>query len=151
MRSLKRHIPVQAHRAYRSKLFGAAMLLMSAVITGSASCEPDNQQRTKQPQGQMPKPLSDADLDKLGMQKLAEMTAMSRHDEACPDVPDAWSAAFIVLLMKSTPPEEQVEAQERETLALRDRIGKARWCQLYSVEMQEAYIIVQTLLRSKLQ
>jgi hypothetical protein len=45
------------------------------------------------------------------------------------------------------PPEDQVEAQERKVLAPRDRIGNARWCQLYSVEMQEAYIIVQSIMQ----
>ena len=41
----------------------------------------------------------------------------------------------------------QVEAQERKMLTLRDRIGNAKWCQLYSVEMQEAYIIVQSIMQ----
>jgi hypothetical protein len=92
-----------------------------------------------------------AELDRLGMQKLAEMTAMSRHNEICPDAPHEWSSAFIVLLMKNPPSEEDVEAQEHETLALRSRIGKAKWCQLYSVEMQEAYLIFRMLLQSKSQ
>jgi hypothetical protein len=77
------------------------------------------------------------------------MTAMSRHSETCPDVPDEWSAAFIVLLMKNTSPEDQVEAQERKVSALRDRIGNARWRQLFSVEMQEAYIIVQSIMQNQ--
>ena len=101
------------------------------------------------PPTQTSKALSDADLDKLGMQKMAEMTAMSRHDDLCPDLPNEWSAAFIILLMKNTPPEDQVEAQERKVLALRDQIGNAKWCQLYSVEMQEAYIIVQWIMQRK--
>jgi hypothetical protein len=83
------------------------------------------------------------------MQKLAEMTAMSRHNEICPEVPHEWSAAFIILLMKNPPAEEEVEAQERNTLALRNRIGKAKWCDLYSVEMQEAYLIFQMLMQRK--
>jgi hypothetical protein len=85
----------------------------------------------------------------LGIEKLVEMTAMSRDDETCPDVPREWSAAFVILLMKSPPSEEEVEAQERDTLALRKRIGRAKWCQLYSVEMQEAYLIFQMLLQRK--
>ena len=81
------------------------------------------------------------------MQKLAEMDAMSRHDEICPEVPGEWSAAFILLLVKNPPSEDDVEAHERGTLALRRRIGKAKWCQLYSVEMQEAYFIFQMLMQ----
>jgi hypothetical protein len=94
MRSLRKHIPVQAYRPHRSTLFGAAMLLMSAVITGRANGASDEHPQTDQLQTQTSEPLSGADLDKLGMQKLAEMTAMSRHDEICPDVPDEWSAAL---------------------------------------------------------
>jgi hypothetical protein len=94
-------------------------------------------------------PPTDAELDRLGMEKLAEMTAMSRHDEICPDAPREWSAAFIVLLMKTPPSEEEVETQERNTLALRNRIGKTKWCQLYSIEMQEAYLIFQMLMQHK--
>jgi hypothetical protein len=77
------------------------------------------------------------------------MTALARHDDLCPEVPDEWSAAFTALLMVATPTEEQVEAQERKMLALRDKIGVAKWCQLYSVEMQEAYLIYQTMLQRK--
>lgn len=77
------------------------------------------------------------------MTKLAEMTALARHNEECPDIPQEWSAAFIVLLMASPPSEEQVEAKEREMLALRAKIGKAKWCLLYGVEMKEAYLIYE--------
>lgn len=77
------------------------------------------------------------------MEKLAEMTALARHSEGCPEIPREWSAAFIVLSMAKPPVEEQVEAQERKMLALKDRIGEARWCLLYSVEMKEAYLVYQ--------
>src|ERR1700742_3375736 len=107
MRSPKKHIPVQAHRPYRRKLFVLAILLMTAFIAGSANGASDEQQRTDPLPTQTSKTLSDADLDKFGMQKLAEMTAMSRHSETCPDVPDEWSVAFLILLMKNTPPEDQ--------------------------------------------
>jgi len=82
-------------------------------------------------------------LDEAGMTKLAEMTALARHNEGCPEIPQEWSAAFIVLLMASPPSEEQVEGKELEMLALRAKIGKAKWCLLYSVEMKEAYLIYQ--------
>jgi hypothetical protein len=39
------------------------------------------------------------------------------------------------------PSEAQVQAQEQKMLALRRQIGTARWCQLYSAEMAEAYLI----------
>ena len=89
-----------------------------------------------------PRP-DDDDYERLGMQKLAEMTALARHNEGCPDVPPEWSAAFIILLMANPPTEEQVEAKEREMLALRAKIGEAKWCLLHSVEMKEAYLIYE--------
>jgi hypothetical protein len=37
--------------------------------------------------------------------------------------------------------EEQAAAREREMMALRDKIGIKKWCQLYSVETGQPYII----------
>jgi hypothetical protein len=54
---------------------------------------------------------------------------------------------FIVLLETATPTEEQVEAQESKMLALRNRIDNEKWCQLYSVEMEEGYLIYQNMRR----
>jgi hypothetical protein len=76
-------------------------------------------------------------------EKLAEIAAMARHNEKCPDVPRQWAIAYLILLVMAPPREDQVEAQERKTLALRREIGMTRWCQLYSVEMEEAYLIYQ--------
>lgn len=91
-----------------------------------------------------PEPRPDYDdYEKLGMQKLAEMTALARHNEGCLDVPPEWSAAFIILLMANPPSEQQVEVKEREMLALRAKIGEANWCLLHSVEMKEAYLIYE--------
>jgi hypothetical protein len=73
--------------------------------------------------------------------KIAEMTALVRHSEHCPEVPRLWATSYLMLLMMAPPTEEQVAAKEREMLALRDKIGKTKWCQLYSVEMEQAYII----------
>jgi len=70
------------------------------------------------------------ELNRLGTNKLVEMTALVRHSKACPEVPRPWAAAYVMLLMMAPPMEEQVEAQERKMLALRDKIGSARWCQL---------------------
>lgn len=75
--------------------------------------------------------------------KLAEIAAMARHNEKCPDVPRQWAVAYLILLVMAPPAEDQVETQKRKTLALRREIGMTRWCQLYSVEMEEAYLIYQ--------
>jgi hypothetical protein len=123
--------------------------LMAVLGISAAKGGEDTGQQTTSPPVQTWGPPTGAELDKLGMQKLAEMTAMSRHNEICPEVPREWSTAFIVLLMESPPSEEDVEAQEHDTMALRHRIGKAKWCQLYSVEMQEAYFIFQMSVQRK--
>jgi hypothetical protein len=80
-------------------------------------------------------------------QKLAEITAMARHNEKCPDVPTQWAAAYLALLMAAPPTEEQVTTEERKTLALRREIGIVKWCQLYTVEMQQAFLIYQYITR----
>lgn len=87
------------------------------------------------------------ELHRLATNKLAEMTALVRHSEACPQVPREWTIAYLLLLMMAPPTEAQVDEQEREMLALRDKIGSARWCQLYSAEMKEAYLIYQQATR----
>lgn len=76
-------------------------------------------------------------------EKLAEIAAMARHNEQCLDIPRQWAAAYLTLLMAGPPSEEQVVKEERKTLALRKEIGIVKWCQLYSVEMEQAYLIYQ--------
>jgi hypothetical protein len=83
------------------------------------------------------------DSNQLGIEKIAEMTALVRHSEACPPVPREWSMGYLMLLMIAPPAEEQVVALEHKMLALRRDIGTVRWCQLYSVEMEEAYLIIK--------
>jgi hypothetical protein len=73
--------------------------------------------------------------------KIAEMTALVRHNEHCPEVPPQWSIAYLMLLTMAPPTEEQVVAKEREMLALSGKLGNKKWCQLYSLEMEQAYII----------
>jgi hypothetical protein len=80
-------------------------------------------------------------------EKLAEMAAMARHNENCPDIPRQWAAAYLTLLVTTPPTEEQVVIEERKTLALRREIGIVRWCQLYSVEMEQAFLIYQYIIR----
>lgn len=74
-------------------------------------------------------------------EKIAEMTALVRHSEHCPEVPRLWATAYLMLLMTTPPTEEQVVAKEREMLALSGKLGNKEWCQLYSMEMEQAYII----------
>ena len=69
------------------------------------------------------------------------MTALVRHNEHCPEVPRLWATSYLMLLMMTPPTEEQVVAKEREMLALSGKLGNRKWCQLYSVEMEQAYII----------
>lgn len=73
--------------------------------------------------------------------KIAEMTALARHNERCPAAPREWAASYLILLTMAPPTEEQVIAKEREMLALSGKLGNKKWCQLYSVEMEQAYII----------
>jgi hypothetical protein len=73
--------------------------------------------------------------------KIAEMTALARHNEHCPAVPRLWATAYLMLLMTTPPTEEQVVAKEREMLALSGKLGNKKWCELYSMEMEQAYII----------
>ena len=91
----------------------------------------------------------DDHLEKLAKQKIAEITAMTRHGDTCAEPPNEWSTAFLVLAMVHTPTEEQVADQERKTLALRAKIGQERWCGLYLVEMKEAYLAYQLMTRQQ--
>ncbi len=111
----------------RGRMIGAAIALTLA-ITGAGSSQADEQNR-------------------LAINKLAEMTALVRHSEACPEVPRQWAIAYVMLLMMAPPAEELVEVQERKMLALRARIGRTKWCQLYSLEMEEAYLVYQQATR----
>jgi len=89
----------------------------------------------------------DDHLEKLAKEKIAEITAMTRHGDMCAEPPHEWSTAFLVLMMVHTPTEEQIADQERKTLALRAKIGEERWCGLYLVEMKEAYLAYQLAAR----
>lgn len=80
-------------------------------------------------------------------EKLAEMAAMARHNDRCPDTPRQWAAAYLTLLLATPPAEEQVLEEERKMLALRRNIGIVKWRQLYSVEMEQAYLIYQYIIR----
>jgi hypothetical protein len=90
---------------------------------------------------------SNEKYDQLGMEKLAEMTAFACHNEECPAVPREWSAAFVILLLAYPPAVPQVEFEEKKLLALRRKIGKQKWCALYRVEMNEAYLVYRFMTR----
>lgn len=133
------------------------VFLLLLISAGLSSHHSKNQaSRTTSPNGWTPESFTHAEFsgglfpshepsNKIGMEKLAEMTALVRHNEICAEVPREWLSAFTVLLVTATPTEEQVVSQERKMLELREKIGDAKWCQLYSVEMQEAYAIYQYL------
>lgn len=89
------------------------------------------------------------DERELARNKLAEMTALFRHSEGCPEVPREWSIALILLESVNPLTEEQIAAKEDEMLALRTKIGDEKWCVLYSVEMKEAYLVVQYILQDR--
>ena len=56
-----------------------------------------------------------------------------------------------MILLRSINPlsEEQIAAKEDEMLALRNKIGDAKWCVLYAVEMKEAYLVVQYIVQDR--
>ena len=85
----------------------------------------------------------------LATNKLAEMAALSRHSEDCPEVPREWSIALILLESVNPLSDEQIAAKESEMLALRTQIGDEKWCLLYAVEMKEAYLVVQYIVQNR--
>jgi hypothetical protein len=95
----------------------------------------------------LPYPSVAKQITAAGNEKFAEIAAMARHNESCPDIPRQWAAAYLTLLVTTPPTEEQVVIEERKTLALRREIGIVRWCQLYSVEMEQAFLIYQYIIR----
>jgi len=85
----------------------------------------------------------------LATNKLAEMVALFRHHEGCPESPRDWSIALITLESVNQLSKDQIAAKEGEMLALRSKIGDDKWCALYAIEMKEAYIIVQHMIQKR--
>lgn len=82
-----------------------------------------------------------ANTDSSAADKIAEIAALVRHSDGCPQVPDAWKSAYLAFRMIAPPSEDEIQAQEGRALALRRKIGTKKWCELYSAEMKEVYLI----------
>ncbi len=86
------------------------------------------------------------DLDAAGRARLAEMMAFVRDgpDQCGETVPQEWPLEVLALYMaadKKAPLEDEVTAKQSELAALKSKIGIARWCALYRIEMKEADMI----------
>jgi hypothetical protein len=86
--------------------------------------------------------------DAAGRAKLAEMVAFFRlASQPCASALDSsahtWPADLLTLLMTLKPPitEAEITAREKEAQDYRFRLGDAKWCELYAVEMREAHLI----------
>jgi hypothetical protein len=55
-----------------------------------------------------------------------------------------WPFEALSLLVVAKPPiaEAEIAAKEKEVQDYRFRLGDAKWCELYAVEMGEAHLIV---------
>ena len=83
--------------------------------------------------------------------KLAEMVAFIRLAEPCDgvvQVPPEYVTEALSLLMVVDPPisEQMIEAKEEVVKNYRAKLGLAKWCQLYAVEVSEANTIGKLLL-----
>jgi hypothetical protein len=75
--------------------------------------------------------------------KLAEMVAFIRLAEPCDGVvpvPPKYVTEALSLLIVVDPPisEEMIEAKEEVVKNYREKLGIAKWCQFYAVEVSEA-------------
>jgi hypothetical protein len=83
--------------------------------------------------------------------KLAEMVAFIRLAEPCDgvvQVPPEYVTEALSLLMVVDPPisEQMIEAKEEVVKNYRAKLGLAKWCQLYAVEVSEANSIGKLML-----
>jgi hypothetical protein len=83
--------------------------------------------------------------------KLAEMVAFIRLAEPCDgvvQVPPEYVTEALSLVMVVDPPisEQMIEAKEEVVKNYRAKLGLAKWCQLYAVEVSEANTIGKLLL-----
>jgi hypothetical protein len=83
--------------------------------------------------------------------KLAEMVAFFRLAEPCDgvvQVPPEYVTEALSLLMVVDPPisEQMIEAKEEVVKNYRTKLGLAKWCQLYAVEVSEANTIGKLML-----
>jgi Adenylate and Guanylate cyclase catalytic domain len=83
--------------------------------------------------------------------KLAEMVAFIRLAAPCDgvvQVPPEYVTEALSLLMVVDPPisEQMIEAKEEVVKNYRAKLGLAKWCQLYAVEVSEANTIGKLML-----
>jgi hypothetical protein len=94
-----------------------------------------------------------SDPDAAGRAKLAEMMAFVRDGpDQCGEaaVPTGWGFEVLALYMgagKKAPPEEEIAAKQDELAAMKSKMGVAKWCALYRLEMEEADMLVKLLPR----
>ncbi len=84
--------------------------------------------------------------------KLAEMVAFIRLAAPCDgvvQVPPEYVTEALSLLMVVDPPisEQMIEAKEEVVKNYQAKLGLAKWCQLYAVEVGEANAIGRLMLR----
>jgi hypothetical protein len=83
--------------------------------------------------------------------KLPEMAAFIRLAEPCDGVvpvPPEYVTEALSLLIVVDPPisEEMIEAKEEVVKNYREKLGIAKWCQFYAVEVSEANTIRKLML-----
>ena len=89
-----------------------------------------------------------ARLDAMGRAHLAEMMAFVRDGpDQCGEaaVPQMWPFAVLALYSatgEKAPLEDEIAAKQNELAAVKTKMGVAKWCALYYIEMKEAYTIV---------
>jgi hypothetical protein len=109
--------------ARRSAIIGASILVASAAMA--------------------------SDPDAAGRAKLAEMIAFVRDGpDQCGEasVPTAWTFEVLALYVsadKKAPLEDEIVAKQNDLAAMKSKIGLAKWCALYRLEMKEADAITK--------
>ena len=90
-----------------------------------------------------------ARLDAAGRAKLAEMMAFVRDGpDQCGEaaVPTEWTFEVLALYVsadKKAPLEDEIVAKQNELAAMKSKMGVAKWCALYRLEMKEADTIAK--------
>jgi hypothetical protein len=91
---------------------------------------------------------ADAEDLSAGRAKLAEIAAFIRHAaETCGSAlgteGQLWPMEALSLLAVAKPPisEEAIQAKEHEVMEYRARLGEAKWCKLYAIEMKQADLV----------
>lgn len=92
---------------------------------------------------------TDAQDFSKGRAKLAEMIAFVQlASEPCKGaVPELYAMEALMLRMTAKPPlaDDEVESKEKEVRGHHERLGLAKWCELYAAEMTQAHLIVKSI------